>query len=116
MDDFPGFMKRVPNRIAASDQNTDDVEGYFYTARDGSQMAFWTALKDRTSRKHVHEFDEYMIVISGRYTAYLDGKEHVLGPGDELYIPKGTKQWGRCIAGTRTIHAFGERRIPNRPG
>jgi hypothetical protein len=32
-------------------------------------------------------------------------------PGDELYIPKGTEQWGKCIAGTKTIHALGGKRI-----
>jgi hypothetical protein len=41
----------------------------------------------------------------------LNGRELRLKPGDELFIPKGTEQWGRCRAGTRTIHAFGGRRI-----
>ncbi len=38
-------------------------------------------------------------------------KEIILNPGDELHIPKGTEQWGKCKAGTRTIHAFGGKRI-----
>ncbi|MBI5485760.1 MAG: cupin domain-containing protein [Deltaproteobacteria bacterium] len=111
MSDFPGFMKRARNRIGATEQNTDDIEGYFYEAADGSQMAFWTCRADRVSKPHRHDFDEYMVVVSGRYVAILDGKEHVLGPGDELFIPRGTEQSGGCAAGTRTIHAFGGRRV-----
>ncbi len=114
MDEFPDFMKRVANRIPSDEQNTDDVEGYYYVAADGSQMAIWTSHSARISKKHKHDLDEYMVVISGQYTAYLDGKEIVLSPGDELFIPKGTEQWGKCIAGTRTIHAFGGRRIKTR--
>ena len=37
---FPDFMFRAENMIPASQQNTPDIEGYYYTANDGSQMAF----------------------------------------------------------------------------
>jgi mannose-6-phosphate isomerase-like protein (cupin superfamily) len=114
MDDFPVFMKNDLNHIDTSDQNTRDIDGYFYEGADGGQMAFWTCYSDRVSKKHTHDFDEYMILVSGRYTAYLDDREIVMGPGEELFIPKGTEQWGRCIAGTRSIHAFGGKRINKR--
>jgi quercetin dioxygenase-like cupin family protein len=114
MDRFPAFMKREANRISADLENTADVEGYYYEGADGSQMAFWECSSDRASKKHTHEFDEYMVCLSGQYTAYLEDKSFVLNPGDELFIPKGTEQWGRCIAGTRTIHAFGGTRIGQR--
>ena len=39
MDHFPDFMKVEKNRIDYSNQNTENVEGYYYTANDGSQMA-----------------------------------------------------------------------------
>jgi quercetin dioxygenase-like cupin family protein len=114
MKDFPQFMKNPANRIAASEQNTPDIDGYFYEGADGSQMAFWTCYSNRTSRPHTHDFDEYMVCVSGQYTAILNGKEFILNPGDELFIPKGTEQGGKCIAGTRTIHAFGGKRIHKR--
>ncbi len=104
-------MKREANKVPARQQNTPDVEGYYYTASDGSQMAFWTCLADRVSKEHRHDYDEYMVCLSGEYVVTLDGKEIVLRAGDELFIPKGTLQGGRCKAGTRTIHAFGGRRI-----
>lgn len=111
MNDFPNFMKRNINRVPTQQQNTPDIEGYYYTAKDGSQMAFWTCLADRTSKEHMHDYDEYMVCLSGEYAVTIDGKETILHSGDEIFIPKGTLQGGRCKAGTRTIHTFGGKRI-----
>lgn len=113
MKDFPEFMKNKLNHIDNSQQNTKDIDGYYYTASDGSQMAFWTCYSDQVSKTHQHSFDEYTVVVSGQYTAIIDGKETVLNPGDEIFVPKGTLQGGRYIAGTRTISAFGGKRIKN---
>ena len=74
-------------------------------------MAFWTCHTDQVSKIHSHPFDEYTTVVSGQYIAIIDGKEIVLNPGDEIFVPIGTSQGGRCIAGTRTISAFGGKRI-----
>ena len=111
MKDFPDFMKNEMNRVPGSAQNTEDIEGYYYTAPGGGQMAFWTCYCARESTKHRHDFDEYTIIVAGRYTACFEDREIVLNPGDELFVPAGTLQWGRCIAGTRSIHAFGGKRI-----
>ncbi|NMC56659.1 MAG: cupin domain-containing protein [Eubacteriaceae bacterium] len=111
MKDFPEFMKSELNRIDASQQNTKDIEGYYYEGKDGSQMVFWTCHSARESAKHMHDFDEYMIIVAGQYTTCFGDREIVLNPGDELYIPAGTVQWGRCIADTRSIHAFGGKRV-----
>lgn len=43
MTDFPAFLKNPVNRIAASSQFTDDIEGYVFDGADGSQVALWTA-------------------------------------------------------------------------
>ena len=111
MEEFPEFMKRNINQVPLQQQNTSDIQGYYYTAQDESQMVFWTCLTDRISKEHMHNYDEYMVCLSGEYIATINGKENVLHAGDELYIPKGTLQGGKCKAGTRTIHAFGGKRI-----
>jgi len=111
MPDFPEFIKSLPNRIDSSQQNTQDVEGYYYQGTDGGQVAFWTCRSDQVSRVHQNPFDEYMVCVEGQYTALVDDKEYILNPGDELFIPKNSVQSGRCVAGTRTIHAFGGQRI-----
>ena len=64
---FPDFMLSKENRIPASQQNTPDIEGYYYTANDGSQMAFWIYKADRDSKDHVHDYDEYMLCVEGEY-------------------------------------------------
>ena len=106
---FPEFMFRNENMIPAAQQNTPDIEGYYYTANDGSQMAFWIYKADRVSKEHTHDYDEYMLCVE--YIVTIDGKEYVLHAGDELFIPKGSLQGGRVKAGTRSIHAFGGQRV-----
>lgn len=110
MKDFPHFMKNQRNLIKTSSQYTDDIEGYVFDGADGSQMAFWTCFQDRISDEHIHEYDEYMVCVYGKYTVILDGQTVALEPGDELFIPAGILHRGECIAGTRTIHAFGGHR------
>lgn len=108
---FPEFMFSKKNKIPASQQNTPDIEGYYYTANDGSQMAFWTYKADRVSKEHKHDYDEWMLCVEGEYIVTIDGTEHTLHAGDELFIPKGSLQGGRVKAGTRSIHAFGGMRV-----
>lgn len=111
MKDFPKFMKNELNHIDSSQQNTLDIDGYYYTGADGSQMAFWTYYADRVSKENVHEFDEYVLCVSGEYVEIFNDEEHILHSGDELLIPRETPHHGRVIKGTRTIHAFGGKRI-----
>jgi mannose-6-phosphate isomerase-like protein (cupin superfamily) len=110
MDDFPGFMKRPADRIAASSQSTPGVEGYVFDGADGSQMAFWTCRETAVSTPHVHDYDEYMVVVQGCYTLIIDGKRIPVRAGEEYVIPRGLWHGGEPEAGTRTIHAFGGRR------
>ncbi len=110
MDDFPDFMKRPANRIANGSQATPGVEGYVFDGVDGSQMAFWTCRETASSTPHVHDFDEYMIVVEGCYTLIIDGQRIPVRAGEEYFMPKGIPHGGEVVAGTRTIHAFGGRR------
>ena len=111
MRDFPDFMKNAKNHIDSSQQNTQDIDGYYFEGKDGSQMAFWTYFADRESKENIHEFDEYIVCVSGEYTEIFDGTAYVLRPGDELLVPKRTPHHGYVKAGTRTIHCFGGKRI-----
>lgn len=110
MDDFPGFMKVEANRIATGSQATPGVEGYVFDGIDGAQMAFWTCCETAVSAVHVHEFDEYMVVVQGCYTLVFGERRVPVKAGEEYFIPKGLVHGGEVVAGTRTIHAFGGRR------
>jgi mannose-6-phosphate isomerase-like protein (cupin superfamily) len=116
MTDFPDFMKNPTNRIATTDQATPGVEGYVFDGLDGSQMAFWTCSETASSAAHVHEFDEYMLVVQGRYTLIIEGNRTSITAGMEFVVPRGTLHSGEVVAGTRTIHAFGGRRADRQSG
>jgi quercetin dioxygenase-like cupin family protein len=107
MPEFPAFVKNPANRIAASSQFTDDVEGYVFDGADGSQAALWTAHADRISQEHAHDFDEYVLVIEGRCAIIIGDSATELLAGQEFVIPKGTRQSIEVAAGTRTMHVFG---------
>lgn len=115
MKDFPAFMKNPKNRVENKDQYSKNIEGYYFEGNDGSQMAFWTCHTDGVSAVHTHPFDEYIVCVYGRYTMLIGGQEVVLEPGDEFHVPKGTEHACSRIAGTRTIHAFGGKRIQKAP-
>jgi quercetin dioxygenase-like cupin family protein len=110
MKQFPAFMQHPANRIAASAQATTGVEGYIFDGADGSQMAFWSCHQTASSSPHVHNYDEYMLVVEGRYTLIIDGQKIPVNAGEEYFIPRGVPHGGEVIAGTRTIHAFGGHR------
>src|SRR5258708_32408029 len=88
MEDFPEFMKCSANRIAASSQSTPGVEGYVFDGADGGQMAFWTCHQTAASPPHMHDYDEYMIVVHGCYTLIVGGKRIPVNVGAEAFIPK----------------------------
>ena len=104
-------MLNEKNSIPVSQQNTPDIEGYYYSANDGSQMAFWIYKADRVSKEHTHDYDEWMLCVEGEYTVTIDGVEHTVRAGEELFIPAGSVQGGRVKAGTRSVHAFGGQRV-----
>lgn len=111
MKEFPEFMKNPANLIDKESQYTDGIEGYVFNGADESQMAFWTCYQDKDIREHSHDYDEYFVVVHGQYTVIVGGKEEVLRAGQECYIPKGTPHCGKSVAGTRTIHCFGGKRV-----
>jgi len=110
MNEFPEFMRHPSNKIDPATQFTKGIEGYVFDGANGSQMAFWTFLEAGKSAEHVHEYDEYFVVVQGRYTLSIHGQLILMPPGAEYHIPAGVRHGGEAIAGTRTIHAFGGKR------
>ena len=103
-------MQHPANRIATTSQATPGVEGYVFDGVDGSQMAFWTCRETASSAEHLHDYDEYMLVVQGLYTLIIDGQKIPVSAGEEYFIPRGVPHSGEVQAGTRTIHAFGGHR------
>ncbi|MBI4765290.1 MAG: cupin domain-containing protein [Deltaproteobacteria bacterium] len=110
MDTFPKFMKHPVNRISQETQYTKGIEGYVFDGLDGSQMAIWTYPGGGKSAEHLHDYDEYFVVVQGQYTVLMGGKRIPVRVGEEFLIPKGTLHSGEALAGTRAIYAFGGKR------
>ena len=113
MSDFPKFMKNPINAVGAH-QKSAGVEGYIYDGADGSQVIIFQCATSGISKEHVHDFDEYFVVIQGEYTLGIEGKTLKLTAGQEYYIPKGVPHDGIFTANTRTINAFGGMRAERR--
>ncbi len=111
MHDFPSFMKDQAIRIPRAQEHTPSVEGYVFDGRGNGQIAFWTCHDAQSSARHSHPFDEYLLVVAGEYTLIIGGEESLLLPGAEVVIEAGTIQSARIAPGTRTIHAFGGKRV-----
>jgi len=116
MNAFPEFMKNPANRIGRAHQATPGVEGYVFDGADHSQMTFWTCSEAASSQEHMHEFDEYMLVVQGCYTLLISGARIAVKAGEEYFIPRGVPHSGEVVAGTRTIHAFGGHRADRERG
>lgn len=112
MNDFPEFMKHPLNKIPTASQHTEEIEGYVFDGADGSQVAFWKCCTQRVSQEHTHDYDEYLAVLQGQYTLIIDQQRISLGVGQEYFIPKEIAHAGEGLAGTRTVHCFGGKRIP----
>jgi len=110
MNEFPDFMKCPLNKVDPSSQFTPGIEGFVFDGVDGSQMAFWTYNENATSEEHEHAYDEYIVVVQGRYNLFIGGEVISLRDGDEYHIPKHTLHGGEAFSGTRAIYAFGGNR------
>lgn len=96
--------------LVPSESQSEGVKGWIYTGEDGKQTAYWLCEKDGISKEHVHDFDEYFMVIDGEYILEITGKTIIMNKGDEYYIKKGTPHSGKFKSGTRTFHCFGGQR------
>ncbi len=115
MNEFPKFMRNPINAVG-SHQKSAGVNGFLYDGADGSQIIAFQCATSGISKEHVHDFDEYFVVIQGEYTLGIQGGTIKLTAGQEYFIPKGIPHDGAFIAGTRTINAFGGKRAERKSG
>jgi quercetin dioxygenase-like cupin family protein len=55
----------------------------------------------------VHDTNELVSVLEGRLRLVMGGREHLLGPGDEAFIPKGSLHSVHNIHSGTTRWVFG---------
>jgi len=73
-------------------------------------MAMFSVLaspgQDTGSKVLRHAGDETMLVISGNFQIEFDDRKEKLGPGDSVYIPRGTKHRVINTGGTKGEAVF----------
>jgi quercetin dioxygenase-like cupin family protein len=112
-NNFPEFMKRAANAAQVPD-TASGLEGYVFAGLDGSQMVIWECANGGASEMHVHDFDEYALVIQGTCISTIGGTKVMLNPGDECLIPAGVPHDGEYSVNYRAIDAFGAQRVSRR--
>ena len=110
MNRFPSFMRRRCNAVKTSRQS-GGMRGYVFEGVDGSQMVIWESPRGGVSERHVHDYDEYAIVVQGTFIGTVGRKKVTLRAGDECFIPAGVPHDGVYSRNYRAIDAFGGRRV-----
>ena len=67
------------------------------------------SLGDETTESHVHEFvDEFVYILSGHATVFLDNAEHEVGAGDFIAFPaRGPAHWMKNTGTTDLVYLVG---------
>jgi quercetin dioxygenase-like cupin family protein len=110
---FPEFVKNAANAVQ-TEATISSLEGYVFDGADGSQMVVWESPNGGKSEMHVHDYDEYAVVVQGTCTSTIGDEKMVMGPGDECFIPAGVPHDGIYSAKYRAIDVFGAKRVSRR--
>lgn len=64
---------------------------------------------DETTEAHVHEFvDEFVYILAGNASVFLDDVEHAVGAGDFIAFPaRGPAHWMKNTGSTDLVYLVG---------
>lgn len=88
----PHVHQTAPFRVPTGDGKR--IDEHFGLASQGGgdlSIARMTAPPGWSEPAQTPEFDEYTLMVSGRKQVEVDGETIVLGPGESLLIPAGTR-------------------------
>jgi mannose-6-phosphate isomerase-like protein (cupin superfamily) len=109
MDGFPEFLRNRENAVRP-DQQSRGADGYIFEGIDGSQVILWQAEGSVETTFHIHDYDEWFLIVKGTFEGIVGDEKVSMGPGDEILIKKGTPHRGYYFAGFRSIHGFSAKR------
>ena len=77
-------------------------------AEDGFSCDLWVDPPERQWIDFVHETDERVVVKEGRIEFDVEGSRAMLGPGDEVFIPAGSRHsvWNRGSSTARWFYGY----------
>lgn len=66
-------------------------------AREGLHSGLFTDPPGAKYGRHKHDFDDFIVIVSGKMKLGIDGYEWVLKPGDRLDLPANTPHWAHVV-------------------
>lgn len=77
-------------------------------ADDGFSCDLWVDPPGREWLDFVHATDELVVVKEGRVEFEVEGSRAMLGPGDEVFIPAGSRHsvWNRGSSTARWFYGY----------
>ena len=77
-------------------------------ARDGFGCDLWVDPPGQRWLDFVHQSDERVVVKEGRVEFEVEGARAMLGPGDEVFIPAGSRHsvWNRGSSTARWYYGY----------
>lgn len=100
---FPQPILSLPK----ADIPLDGVNAYLNQG-ENNQIIFMEFEKDVELPEHYHEA-QWGIVLEGKITLNIDGKEKTYQKGDRYFIPKDTKHSGKIYAGYADMTFFNQK-------
>ncbi len=108
---LPEFVRDEKDEIGSQSHFSRGIKGWVFEGASGHQATVWECDEDGESKPHTHEFDEWLIVVSGEYTICSDRKRVPLKAGQQCHIPAGIRHWGVYKKHTQTVNFFGGKRV-----
>jgi quercetin dioxygenase-like cupin family protein len=65
--------------------------------REGFRCEIYTDAPGTKYGRHKHDFDDFVVIVSGQMAIATDKHEWLLKPGDRLDIPTNTVHWAEMV-------------------
>jgi mannose-6-phosphate isomerase-like protein (cupin superfamily) len=90
------------------DQSLDSRTVAEVWARDGFSCDLWVDFPGQEWLDFVHRTDERVVVKEGTLEFEVEGSRAMLGPGDEVFIPAGSRHsvWNRGSSTARWFYGY----------
>jgi quercetin dioxygenase-like cupin family protein len=76
---------------------------------EGLECGLFTDKPGTKFGRHKHDFDDFIVIVSGKMKLGIDGHEWVLKPGDRLDLPANTPHWAEVMGKEPVLYFSAEK-------